>query len=88
MAPRLRTGCGNCHNQQIIFPAVAVAYFSESVSSIVTTEKGCSPILGYQPRSPSFHRYCKIRKANNENGASTRQAALNQMTNAAEPVVS
>ena len=50
--------------------------------------KWLAPILDYKLRSPSFHRYCKIRKANSENGAIARQAALNQMTGAAEPVVS
>lgn len=50
--------------------------------------KWLAPILDHKPRSPSFHRYCKFRKANSENGAIARQAALNQMTDAAEPVVS
>ncbi len=44
--------------------------------------------LDYLPRSPSCHRICKIRNAKSENGASARQAALNQMTNAVEPVAS
>ncbi len=28
VAPRLRAGCGNCHNRENILPVPAVAYFS------------------------------------------------------------